>query len=455
VTVGRKVNHEFRDPVHQFISVTTDERLVVDSRACQRLRHVSQLAMSSLIYPGATHKRFEHSLGVMHLAGEAFDVLTRRENLRESVRDVVPELEEPDKFGYWRSVVRMAALCHDLGHLPFSHAAEHDVLPPGTSHETLSSQLILSDEMREIFNRMVPPIHPEVVAKIAVGPKSGDSFTVWEALLTEIITGDAFGVDRMDYLLRDSLHAGVAYGRFDQHRLIQTLRFLPPVSDPSESEGASQAPGIGIESGGLHAAEGLLLARYFMFAQVYFHPIRVIYDIHLIDFLKLWLDNGVYSVDLESHLNMTDNEVLAAMRAATLDTQHPAHDPAARILNRTHFKALYQRSAADLELTPEPGKAVFAWAQAQYGEDAVRHRSPNKSVGAFEFPVSMPDGSVASSTAVSETLRHLPSNSLDFVFIDPEKVDDARKRLRAERESILTARLVLDDDDETQPEKVS
>ncbi len=110
-----KYHHEFRDPVHQFISVTTDERLVVDATPTQRLRHVAQLALSSLVYPGATHRRFEHSLGVMHLAGEAFDVLvTRRENVSEAVRDVVPELNADNNFPYWRTVVRMAALCHDL-----------------------------------------------------------------------------------------------------------------------------------------------------------------------------------------------------------------------------------------------------------------------------------------------------------------------------------------------------
>jgi HD superfamily phosphohydrolase len=119
------------------------------------------------------------------------------------------------QLGYWRRVVRLAALCHDVGHLPFSHAAEHDLLPQGWNHERLTFDLINSKEMRDIFQNSVPPVNPDHVAKIAIGPKklsefaSDITFSVWETLLSEIIVGDAFGVDRIDYLLRDAYHAGV------------------------------------------------------------------------------------------------------------------------------------------------------------------------------------------------------------------------------------------------------
>jgi HD superfamily phosphohydrolase len=120
------------------------------------------------------------------------------------------------------------------------------------------------------------------------GPKKhrDEKFSPWEAILAEIIVGDAFGVDRMDYLLRDSYHAGVAYGRFDHFRLIETLRILPKVG------GGEGEPTLGIEEGGVHSAEGLLLARYFMYTQLYFHHVRRIYDYHLKEFLKRWLPDG-------------------------------------------------------------------------------------------------------------------------------------------------------------------
>ena len=127
--------HEIRDPVHVFIKLDSDERRVLDSAPIQRLRHIHQLAMSYLIYPGATHKRFEHSLGVMELAGRVFDVVTDRRNLSQSA-SLGLTLGDGEK-SYWRKAVRMAALCHDIGHLPFSHAAEHDLLPENWSHERI------------------------------------------------------------------------------------------------------------------------------------------------------------------------------------------------------------------------------------------------------------------------------------------------------------------------------
>ncbi len=229
-----KNRHEVRDPIHVFIHFDSDERMVLNSRPFQRLRHIHQLGLSYLVYPGATHKRFEHSLGVMELAGRIFDVVTRREHVTDRIKSLLPEITDDDKLRYWRRVLRMAALCHDLGHLPFSHAAEEALLPSGWNHERLTVELIQSREMQEIWQRMTPPLRSEDIIKLAVGPKKAKDlpFTDWEAILAEIIVGDAFGVDRMDYLLRDSYHTGVAYGRFDHFRLTDTLRILPPPPSP-------------------------------------------------------------------------------------------------------------------------------------------------------------------------------------------------------------------------------
>src|SRR5664279_1717470 len=124
-----KHSHEFRDPIHTFISVRTDGRKVIDSRPFQRLRYIHQLALSYLVYPGATHKRFEHSLGVMDVASRIFDVVTEVEHVHhDNVRNIIPDEQARS---YWKSVLRMAALCHDVGHLPFSHAAEKELLPEG------------------------------------------------------------------------------------------------------------------------------------------------------------------------------------------------------------------------------------------------------------------------------------------------------------------------------------
>jgi HD superfamily phosphohydrolase len=185
---------------------------VIDSRPFQRLRHIHQLALSYLVYPGATHKRFEHSLGVMELASRIFDIVTEPEHVHhDSVRNIIPDAQARS---YWRSVLRMAALCHDLGHLPFSHAAEKELLPDGYDHERLTKDLIKSDEMEEIWKAMTPPLLSDHIVKLAVGPKKAAplELNTWETVLAEMIIGDALGADRTDYLLRDSFHLGVSYG---------------------------------------------------------------------------------------------------------------------------------------------------------------------------------------------------------------------------------------------------
>lgn len=252
--------HEIRDPVHVFVRITPAERDLVNSRPFQRLRHIHQLALTYLVYPGATHKRFEHSLGVMELASRVYDVVTSTDNLRQDVRDL-PGAQVTHGFDheYWKRALRVAALCHDLGHLPFSHASEKQLLPAGWTHEAISAKIIRDSEITPILKDM--KLDPEDVVKLALGPKDAaklpenpiPEFTSWETLLSEIIVGDAFGVDRMDYLLRDSLHAGVAYGRFDHYRLIDTLRILP--APPSGDDKVSERPQLGVEEGGVQSSE--------------------------------------------------------------------------------------------------------------------------------------------------------------------------------------------------------
>ena len=164
-----KRRHEVRDAVHVFVDFDDDERKVVDCPAFQRLRAIHQLAMTYEVYPGATHRRFEHSLGVMHLAGRVYDVVAENSyKISDDVREVVPDPAQGE-HGYWRAVVRMAALCHDLGHLPFSHAAEN-LLPQGASHELMTWRIVHSDPIAELMDSMTPPLRPDVVAKIAIGP---------------------------------------------------------------------------------------------------------------------------------------------------------------------------------------------------------------------------------------------------------------------------------------------
>jgi hypothetical protein len=427
-----KYEHEFRDPVHTFIRVTSDERKVIDSRAFQRLRDIHQLALTYLVYPAATHRRFEHSLGVMELAGRVFDVITRQEHRRSNVRGFFPPEQQ---MPYWRTVVRMGALCHDLGHMPFSHAAE-ELLPDGYHHEQLSVDVITSDEMLAIWSGMKPLLDPEDVAKVAVGlkewPGTASEFSPWDELMTEIVTGDAFGVDRIDYLLRDSLHAGVAYGRFDHDRLIDTLRVLRS-PDPDKAG----KPAIGIERGGIHAAEALQLARYFMFQQVYFHKVRRALDLHLMDFLRAFLPDGKYPIEIDRHLGLTDNEVLAAMRRAADDQSMEGNDAARRIFRRGFYRVLYEPSAGDYRINPTPTHAVYQAAIERFGPEAVAQDTYLPKAKEMDFLVELESEAVVSSLSISQVLDRIPGARFDYVFIVKERLEEGKQWLGENIRGIL------------------
>lgn len=426
-----KQKHEIRDAVHVFIHLDSDERYVLDCPEVQRLRNIHQLALTSLVYPGATHSRFEHSMGVMELATRVFDVITQNGSVHERVRYILPG---EDQMTYWRRVLRVAALCHDLGHLPFSHAAEKELLPQGWDHEQMTKAIIYSEGMKSCaWDKLTMPLRPDDIVKVALGPKNAKElhFSEWDTILSEIITGDTFGVDRMDYLLRDSLHVGVAYGKFDHYRLIDTLQILPKGDD-------SEEPTLGLDAGGLQSAEALLWARYFMFSQVYCHPIRRIYDIHLKDFLQRWLPSGRFSIDVKEHLAITDNEVLVGMKRASLDPSSPAYVYANRIMKREHFRLLYEANPADQDISLKASEQVYDAASKEFGPEKVRRDSYTQRGGSQSFPVRLKDGRIAQSVELSDTLAKVPVVAVDYVFVDKSILTDAQKWLNMKRNEIIT-----------------
>jgi len=297
----------------------------------------------------------------------------------------------------------------------------------------MTVDLIKSDEMRGIWTEMRPPLIPDDIAKLAVDPKElpNQEFSKWERILSEIIVGDSFGVDRMDYLLRDSLHAGVVYGKFDQYRLIDTLRILP------ENDDENAEPVLGIDAGGMESAEALLLARYFMYSQVYFHPVRRAYDKHLQDFMVSWLGENGIPIDPPEFLKLTDNEVLSEISIAASDESHPGHDPAKRIVSRGHFRVLYERNPMDAEKNPEAGESILNAASEKYGPENVRHDRYIQKQSANIFPIRSRDERIISSIAASEVLKKVPLVNIDYVFINPEVQEDARNWLEASRDDII------------------
>ena len=273
--------YEFRCPVHGFIEVDDWEREVIAQPAFQRLRRIRQLGWTDYIYPGAMHTRFEHSLGVMHVAARLFDAIVARS------ANILREAFGYETFERHRRIVRLAALLHDLGHGPFSHAAE-ELLPSKPNggkfkHEAYSAAIVRGP-LKEVIeghaiNQANYAVKADEIADLLEDRSQAASIVFWRELIDS-----QMDADRMDYLLRDSHHLGVQYGKYDLDRLVNTVCAVPG------EEG--RAPRVGVTEGGWHAAESLVLARYYMFAQVYFHKTRVAYDHHIVEAMKAILPNG-------------------------------------------------------------------------------------------------------------------------------------------------------------------
>lgn len=181
----------------------------------------------------------------------------------------------------------------------------------------------------------------------------------------------------------------------------------------------------------------MLLARYFMFNQVYLHATRRIYDTHLMEFLEKWLKGGKFSIDLEEHLSLTDNEVFAEIEKASRDTSHPARLEAMRITKRKHFKVLWSRNPSDKAKNPDAIDCIFQSAITKYGAENVRKDSYSKNKGADSFPVELDNGLIADAISVSDTLSKVPFDNVEYIFADREIINNVRNWLNENRESII------------------
>ncbi|MFN9718348.1 MAG: HD domain-containing protein [Planctomycetota bacterium] len=232
-----------RIPVEQDVPFTPRVRAIVDSAEFQRLSYVTQLALACRVYPGATHTRFEHALGVYHNALRYLWQLGRDPRFVSTVS--VHDAE----------VLIVSALLHDIGHWPFCHPIEDMALPQMPPHEVYAREFIgagteLADVLRSEWN-----IEPEEILDVLVGRSESPSSRLRRSILSGPID-----IDKMDYLVRDSQHCGVPYGRhFDRHRLMNSLI----VNEAGD--------GLAITSKGRTAAEMMVFARYVMFTEVYWH----------------------------------------------------------------------------------------------------------------------------------------------------------------------------------------
>jgi len=226
-----------RDPIWNNIRVDALALELVDTPVFQRLRYVRQLGLAYLVYPGATHTRFEHALGAYHLCRIAIALLRER-----GIADV-PEEE--------CTITTIAALLHDVGHYPFSHALEEI---GATNHEEVATALVTTGPVASILRSRIGENAPERVISLIRGEA--------DAPLQGLVSG-SLDLDKIEYLKRDAHMCGVAYGEIDVDRLINSMVL---VGDPVTGRQT-----VGVAEKGLSALESLLFAKYQMYRNVYWH----------------------------------------------------------------------------------------------------------------------------------------------------------------------------------------
>ena len=243
--ISQTTNHlgVVRIPVEQDIPFSDRVRAVVDTAAFRRLSQITQLALTSRIYPGASHTRFEHALGVYHNSLAYLWQLGKDDRFANIVSDHDAE------------VLIVAALLHDIGHWPFCHPIEDMALPDMPPHETLAEQFLgQGSELTQVLQR-----HWKIESEEVLDLLTGGSESACSRLRRSILSGP-IDIDKMDYLQRDSQHCGVPYGRnFDRSRLMGSLILN------------QRGDGLAITSKGRTAAEMMVFARYVMFNEVYWH----------------------------------------------------------------------------------------------------------------------------------------------------------------------------------------
>jgi HD superfamily phosphohydrolase len=234
---GRGEFEVVRDPLWNNIRIDAEALAVLDSEPFQRLRYVRQLGHAFLVYPGATHSRFEHALGAYHLAGRALGLLSERGEL-----EGIPAQE--------RTLVHLAALLHDIGHYPFSHALEEAGL---LSHEALAGEHFGHPELDAALSRSgiagVASRLSDLIAGTSPSPLQG------------LVSGP-LDLDKIEYLTRDARMCGVPYGTVDVDRLLHSLTIIELSDTPSA---------VGVHEKGISALESLLFAKYQMYRNVYWH----------------------------------------------------------------------------------------------------------------------------------------------------------------------------------------
>ncbi|MFQ5782363.1 MAG: HD domain-containing protein [Nitrosopumilus sp.] len=292
------------DPIHDFIRVYDHELSIIDNPIFQRLRRIRQLSGAHLTYPAAQHTRFEHSLGVMHIASQAGHALNEK------------GIFKPDDIG----IIRLAGLLHDIGHGPFSHLFEEIIQEKKISHEDFGKEIILKSEIGDNLSKN--GFDKKFVAKIAFGDSKFQ-------YMNEIVSG-ALSADMMDYLLRDGYFTGAEHAKVDHKRITQSL-------DVFQKK-------LALERSALYSFESMMHSRYQMFKAVYFHKTVRAAEVMLLEALRLSDDEfGFTAFNLDEYIKLTDEYVLSNLLSSKSSKLKRARQFAQDYQNRKLLKCVFER----------------------------------------------------------------------------------------------------------------
>lgn len=380
-----------RDPIHGYIHV--EYQIIwnlINSKEFQRLRRIHQLGGTYEVYHTAEHSRFAHSLGV-------YEITRRMVNEVDGLK----ELSEMDKV-----TVMCAALLHDLGHGPFSHAFE-SITP--TPHEVYTTRVILENtQIHHILNGISNDF-PKQVASIITYSHPND-------LLNQIVSGQ-LDADRMDYLLRDAYFTGTSYGHFDLERILRTMRV--------------QNNKIVMKESGIHTVEDYIMARYHMYWQVYYHPVTRSYEAILCSIFKrmkdLYQNNPEKLKELKmfhpflkgndtisDHFKMDESAALYGFTLLSESDDEICRDLSQRLLNRHLFEYETIHSLEDLE---EIKKRVQKMGYdpeyyVVHDEAAQRPYKPYKSGKGHNIWILKKDGTIEELSLVSDLVAAIVKANL-------------------------------------------
>lgn len=294
------------DPIHDFIRVYETELKIIDSPIFQRLRRIRQSSGAHLTYPSAQHSRFEHSLGVMHIAGQAATALKEKGFLKS---DQIAE-------------IRLAALLHDVGHGPFSHLFEEVLeIKKKISHEEIGKKIIQGSEIGDILSKA--NYDKKKITKLAFGyPKY--------RFVNEIISG-SLSADMMDYLQRDGYFTGAEHAKIDHKRIIQSM-------DVYKTK-------LALAKSALYSFESMILSRYQMFKAVYFHKTVRSAEVMMLESIRLADEYCNFTdLDLNIYTQLTDEFVISKILSlGDNKEQRRAKKFAADYQNRRLLKCVYEK----------------------------------------------------------------------------------------------------------------